>query len=148
MTPASLVARRPGGGAAGGGYAGLGGQRGLQLGLEALLGQGALDALGLGAVAEQDHRGYGEDPVVGSGLLVVVRVELDDPDVVALVGDLLEDRGHDPARAAPRRPEIDQDGGLGLDDLGLEVGVGDFADVRHQGSSSGAYFRKYSGRRR
>src|SRR3954447_10521908 len=104
------------------------GERGLELGLEALLGHGALDALGLLAVAEQHHRRDREDLVVHRGLLVLVDVELDDPQVVALAGDLLEHRRDDPARTAPRRPEVDEHGVLGLEDLGLEVAVGHMLD--------------------
>src|SRR6202008_483169 len=47
------------------------------------------DPLGLLAVAEQDHRGDREDLVLGGRLLVVVDVQLHDPQVVALAGDLL-----------------------------------------------------------
>ena len=65
------------------------GERGLELGLDALLGHGALDALGLLAVAEEDHRRDREDLVLRGGLLVVVDVELDDAQVVARLGDLL-----------------------------------------------------------
>ena len=50
---------------------------------------------------------------------------------VALAGDLLEDGGDDAARAAPRRPEVDQHGLLGLEHLGLEVAVGHVLDVGH-----------------
>ena len=80
------------------------------------------------------------------GLLVLVDVELDDLQVVALAGDLLEDRGDDAARTAPRRPEVHQHGLVGLDDLGLEVRVGDFVDVPAMRRSfrASAYFRKYS----
>ena len=86
------------------------------------------DLLGLRAVAEEDHRRDRQHLVGGRGLLVVVDVELDDPQVVALGGDLLEHRADDAARAAPRRPEVDERGRLGLDDLGLEVAVGDLCE--------------------
>ena len=49
--------------------------------------------------------------------------------VVALGGDLLEDRGDHPARPAPGGPEVDEHGLVGLEDLGLEAGVGDFVEI-------------------
>ena len=67
--------------------------------------------------------------------------------VVALGGDLLEDRGDDAARTAPGRPEVDEHGRVGLDDLGLEVGVGDVVDVpaiARSPRSGRLRFRKYS----
>src|SRR4051794_31159074 len=87
---------------------GLGGEGGLELGLDALLGHSALDALGLGAVAEQDHRRDREHLILGRGLLVVIDVELHDPQVATLAGDLLEGRGDQAAWAAPGSPEVDE----------------------------------------
>ena len=81
-------------------------ERGLELGLEALAGLGALDARRLGAVAEEDHRGDREDPEARRRVRVGVDVHLHDLEVVAVGGDLLEDRGDDPARTAPGGPEV------------------------------------------
>ena len=64
----------------------------------------------------------------GRGLLVLIHVELHDAQVLALGGDLLEHGGDDAAGTAPGSPEVDEHGLLGLDDLGLEVGVGDFGE--------------------
>ena len=60
------------------------------------------------AVLEEDHRRDREDLVLRGGLLVLVDVEADDLDVVALAVDLLEDRVDDAAGAAPGGPEVDQ----------------------------------------
>src|SRR3954464_3719908 len=99
------------------------GERGRELGLDALLGHGALDALGLLAVAEEDHRRDRQDLVLGGGLLVVVDVELDDAQVVAGAGDLLERGSDDAARTAPGSPEVDQHRRVVLQHFSLEVVV-------------------------
>ena len=44
-------------------------------------------------------------------------------EVVPLGGELLEMGSDDPARTAPGRPEVDEHGLVGLEHLGLEVGV-------------------------
>src|SRR4051812_228246 len=110
----------------------LGGERRLELGLEALLRHRADDLGGDLAVLEEDHRRNRQDLEGGGGLLVVVDVELDDLQRVALLaGDLLEHRGDHAARTAPRGPEVDEDGRVSLEHLGLEVRVGDFGDGCH-----------------
>src|SRR3954453_15421781 len=86
-----------------------GSQDGLELRLEAALGVGADDRLHRLAGLEEDHRGDRHDAELRGGLLVVVHVELHDAQVVALGGELLEHRGDDAARAAPGRPEVDED---------------------------------------
>ena len=106
-------------------------QRGLDLGLEALLRHRALDALGDLAVAEEQQGRDGHDLVLGRGLDVLVRVELDHLQLRALAGDLLDDRGHEAARATPGCPEVHEHGLIRLDDLCLEVGVGDLAHAGH-----------------
>ncbi len=71
---------------------------------------------------------------------VLVDVHLDQHDLaVGLVDDLLDDRPEGLARAAPRRPEVDDDRDLrGLvDDVGLEGGVGDI-DGCHGPNATGA----------
>src|SRR6185436_3209621 len=104
---------------------------GLDLGLEALLGHRALDALGDLTVAEQQQRRDGHDLVLRGGLDVLVGVELDDLQLGPLAGDLLDDRGDHAARAAPGSPEVHQHGLVGLDDLRLEVRIGDLVDAGH-----------------
>ena len=69
--------------------------------------------------------------------------ELDDPQVRALGGDLLEHGRDDAARTAPRRPEVDQHGLVGLDDLSLEVVVGDFGQRACHGVSSWSIAASY-----
>ena len=81
---------------------------------------------------------------------VVVDVDLGQHDLAVGVGDdLLDDRTERPARAAPRRPQVDDHGHLGgaVEDLGLERGVGDVdvggrageisVEVRHDGPRYG-----------
>src|SRR5215208_3611264 len=106
-------------------------QRGLDLGLEPLLGHRALDALGDLAVAEEQERRDRHDLVLRRRLDVLVGVELDDLELGPLTGDLLDDRADHAAWTAPGRPEVDQDGLVRLDDLCLEVGVGDLVDAGH-----------------
>ena len=57
-------------------------------------------------------------PSLTGVLLVLVDVDLDDlqPGFL-LAGDLLEHRPHQPARSAPRRPEVDQHRLVGLQSL-------------------------------
>ena len=40
------------------------------------------------------------------------------------VGDFLDDRTEHAARAAPRRPEVDEHGLVALQNFGLEIGLG------------------------
>ena len=92
------------------------------------------DPLGGLAVLEQDHGRDREDLVLGGGLLVVVDVEADDLQVVALGVDLLEDRVDDAAGTAPGRPEVDEHGAVGVEHVGLEVRVGYVGELaRHFG---------------
>ena len=80
------------------------GEHGIELRLDPLLGHGALDPRGLLAVAEDQHGRDRHDPVGGGRLLVVVDVDLDDPQVLALGGDLLEHRGSRRGTARTRGP--------------------------------------------
>src|SRR5215207_9918436 len=76
----------------------------LELGLELALRVGADDLLGDRAVLEEDQRRDREDLVGHRGLLVLVDVELDDLQRLALLaGDLLEYRSDHAARSTPRR---------------------------------------------
>src|SRR3954470_5520387 len=66
------------------------GQGGLELGFEALLGHGADDLLRDLAVTEQDQRRDRQHLELRRRLRVVVDVQLDDLEVRAFAGDLLE----------------------------------------------------------
>jgi len=112
------------------------GEHRLELGLDLLLRVRPDDLVRRLAALEEDHRRDREHAVLRGGLLVLVDVELDDlQGAVALVGDLLEDRSDDAAGAAPGCPEVDQDRRLGLEDLSLEVVVGDFVHRTGHGFS-------------
>src|SRR5262245_58740940 len=106
----------------------------LQFGFDACLGLRADQLLHHAPVLEQDHRGDREDLVLDGGLLVLVHVELDYPQVLALVANLLEDRRDHAARPAPRRPEVDEYCGVCLKDLDVEGCVGHIADLPGHGS--------------
>src|SRR5580658_4215300 len=80
-------------------------ERGLQLLLELLLGVSADHGLDGLAALEEDHRGDRQHLEARGRLRVLVDVELDDAQVRALGGDLLEHGGHDAAGTAPGRPE-------------------------------------------
>ena len=68
-------------------------------------------------VLEEDQGRDREDLVLGGGLLVLVDVDADDPQVLALSVNLLQDRVDDAAGTAPGRPEVNQNGAVGLEDL-------------------------------
>src|SRR5689334_17528072 len=106
-----------------------GGECRLELGLEAPLWHRPDDALGLGAVTEQDQGGDREHVESARGLLVLVDVDADDVEVVALCRHLLQDRMDDAARTTPGGPEIDQHGLLRFEHLGLEGSVGRFGQL-------------------
>src|SRR5207248_6071177 len=92
----------------------------------------AHEALGLAAVLEEDHRRDRADAEPAGGDRVGVDVELGDAHLGALlVRDLLEDRRDHPARATPGRPEINENGRVGLQDLCLERLVTDNCWLRH-----------------
>src|SRR3954470_20094488 len=105
------------------------GKRRLELLLEARLREGPDDLLRDLAVLEEDQRRDRHDPVLRSGLGVLVDVHLHDGQVVALVVELLQMRSDDAAGPAPGRPEVDQHGLAGLEYLGGEVVVGYFGQV-------------------
>src|SRR5436305_10245651 len=62
----------------------------------------------LHAVLEEDEEGDAHGAVLHGRALVLVDVELADADVAALRGELVEHRRDHAARAAPRRPEVDE----------------------------------------
>src|SRR5208283_67596 len=77
---------------------------------------------------EEDHRRNREHLEASRRLRVLVDVQLDDPQLRALGGDLLEYRGDDAAGTAPGRPEVDEHRPFGLENLGVEIGVCDLGE--------------------
>src|SRR5881394_1699079 len=123
----------------------------LELGLKAPLRHRPNDFLRDRPVLEEEQGGDREDFVLGGRLLVLVDVEADDLQIVALGVDLLEDRMDDAAGAAPGGPEVDEHGAIGLEDVGFEVAIGHVGElashwlsVSRESSFSTQYFRKYS----
>src|SRR4029079_7655755 len=91
------------------------------------------------AVLEQHQRRNAADAEARRHLLVVVDVDLRYLQAAAIfLGHFFQDRGNGLARTAPLRPVIDEDGDLGLQDLGLEAVVGDLLDFGTAHGSSGA----------
>ena len=91
---------------------------------ELALGQRAGEGVHRLAVAEGVDHGDRLDAELGRQFLVLVHVDLDQPDRAAVLGDQLFQEGAELlAGAAPRRPEIDDDRHLpgGLDDIGAET---------------------------
>src|SRR6266851_6761229 len=90
------------------------------------------DAVGLPTVLEQDHARDCPDAEAPRGDRIGINIELRDADLVALlVRDVFEDRRDHAARTAPRRPEIDEHGGVRLQDLLLEGLVADDLWLSH-----------------
>src|SRR3954447_4183063 len=104
-------------------------KRRLELRLQPCLRKGAHYLLGDLTVLEQDQGRDRHDSVLGSGLRVLVDVELHDGEVVALLVELLQMRSDDAAGSAPRPPEVDQPRRARLEYLGGEVVVGYFREV-------------------
>src|SRR5713101_3470362 len=106
--------------------------RGDELSRNSVAPASAYDARLLLATGEQEEGGDGHDPVAGSRLGVGVDVEADDLQAFAeLNGHCLDLRTHETARPAPLRPEVDEDRGCRLQDVGLEVVVRDLGDLAH-----------------
>lgn len=66
----------------------------------------ALDPGHLHLVAVQDKRGHGRHALAGSRLLALVHVHLQEHRAFVLVGQLVVQRRHPPARAAPRGRKV------------------------------------------
>src|SRR5690606_1537857 len=78
---------------------------------------------------EQQQRGNRADLVAHRRLLILVDVQLDDADLPGeLVGQRLEMWGNGSTGTAPDRPEVDEDGDIRFEDVGLEAGVTDVRD--------------------
>src|SRR4029450_1347469 len=78
------------------------------------------------------HRRDADDAVTAGHPGVLVGVELDDLDLVGVLGgQLFEHRRDRAARTAPRRPEVHEDWLVVVEDVGLEGGVGDFLGGSH-----------------
>src|SRR3954469_4100591 len=97
---------------------------------------GADDLLHDLAVLVDVHRRDAGHPVAGRDRGVLVDVHLDDLELVTVLRlDLGQDRGDLAARSAPLGPEVDEHRLVGLEDLHLEVGVGDCLHVGHRSCS-------------
>src|SRR5207244_11876398 len=93
----------------------------------------ANDTVGLAAVLEQDHRRDRADAEASRGDRIGIDIELGDADLLTLLArDLFEDRRDHAARAAPRRPKVDEHGRLRLQDVLLEGLVADDLWLSHQ----------------
>ena len=81
--------------------------------------------------AEDDDRGNAANAVLRCHTRGLVDVVLgNDRAAVEGLGRLFKARGEHAAGPAPRGPEVDEDGGFGVDDFG-EVGVGDVKNFAH-----------------
>lgn len=98
-----------------------------QLAFEGLLGHGADDAVDRLPILEDHQSGDGHDLILAGQELVLIGVDLADLEFSRIVpGDLVHDRRHHPARAAPGGPEVDEHHPRILQDLFLEVSLREF----------------------
>jgi hypothetical protein len=94
------------------------------------VGEADLHTLLLAALEDHDG-GDAPDAVFSCHLGGVVDVELADLDLAGIfVGELFDDGSELLAGAAPGGGEVDQDGGIRLEDLGFEVLIAKVMDVR------------------
>src|SRR5690606_40529448 len=101
------------------------------------------------SLAERDDVRDRADIEHGGDVAVLVRVDLDELDPAGVIGrDLLDDRTERTARAAPRRPEVDDDGqpfrsleNLLLERRGRDVHRRSFAAIRQPGRTRAAALR-------
>ena len=92
--------------------------------VDGVLGDEADDLLGDLAALEDEQRGDAADAVAAGRHVVLVDVHLHDLELAAvLLGDSVHDRRERTTRATPCGPEIDQNGGVRLQDLLLELCV-------------------------
>jgi hypothetical protein len=96
---------------------------GLEILHEPALRQRADDLVRHLAVLEQQERGDRHHVVLRRDLRVLVGVQLDDAQILALGRELLQMGGDDPARTAPGGPEVHEHRRFGLEHLRLEVVV-------------------------
>src|SRR6266487_92841 len=83
-------------------------------------------------VLEDTERRDVEDPILPRDLWVLVDVQLDDVDLVAVFRqDRLQHRGYLPAGAAPLGPVVHEHGPAVLEDIGLEAVVGYLLHLAH-----------------
>ena len=98
-------------------------------GIELRLGKRSDDLLEALAILEGDQGRDGEDAELIGHTEVLVGVELGEPDIPHILGrQLLDDRSDDATRSAPRRPEVDDDLAVVMQQLG-EVGITDRQDL-------------------
>src|SRR5690606_13074849 len=93
---------------------------------DALLRLRADDLFNRLAILVEDHRRDRDDAKLAGDTLIFVDVDLRNLERARLLlGDLVQDRTDDAARATPRRPEVDEHRGIGIDDFILEGRVAD-----------------------
>src|SRR5919107_1200045 len=97
---------------------------------ELVLRQGSHLLLGDLSLLEAGDGRDARDAVVHRGLRVIVNVDLDERDVLARLGHLLQDRGDTPARYAPGRPEVHYNRPLRPQNVALESRIRNFG-YRH-----------------
>ena len=82
-------------------------------------------------VLEQDQRRDAADAELGRRLRILVDVELGDAHAVGVdAGEFIEDRRNHLAGTAPLRPEIEQNGFIGFENVLSERSVAGVDDVR------------------
>ena len=82
------------------------------------------------AVLEQHERRNAANTITRRRLLVGVDIHFADLDLAGVLGgDLLEDRRNHLAGAAPGCPVVDENGLVGLQDVGFEAIIGDVLDA-------------------
>jgi len=77
---------------------------------------------------DNDKRRDAHDVERGGKRGLFVDIDFADFDVLSLFGNLVDDRGDHPARAAPGCPEVEQNRDFALHDFGLEIIFCDFND--------------------
>src|SRR6185437_2072954 len=100
--------------------------------LDFVLGQGSdLGRRDL-TLAEDHHRGDAADAIFLRHMRILVDIDLGDRDLAAhFARKLLERRSDHAAGPAPFRPEIHDHGGLRIQNIGLEGGIGDLDGFGH-----------------
>ncbi len=89
------------------------------------------------ALFEEDDGGDGVDGELHRGVAVGVGIDFTYLDLAfVFFGEFVDGGCEHAAGATPFSPEIDEDGGIGIEDFGIEVGIGELNDIGagHDGS--------------